>query len=171
MANFGTPPILVAGTTSTVDTAPQFQVGQRARDNSGNEYVYVSGVTSCVAGSWVTINGGTHAITLSVSGDSGALGVAMAAINAATSYGWVQVFGTNTIALASSDGTIVSGGGQLQLNASGKVAAQGTSTGSAAGDYIFGAYAYSGQPTSSVDTFTVYLNFPHTAQAAAVASS
>lgn len=173
MANLvGQGPVAIHSDTSVVDTEQKVPLGIRARDTEGNEYEYVQGVASCVAGSWVTI-GAARAIALLASGASGRVGVAMAAITA-NEFGWVQIFGMNEIALASSNGSITSGGGQLQVGGSGLVAAQGTSTGAAAGDYIFGAFAYSGQPATSgsnPDVITVFLNYPFLAQAAAVASS
>lgn len=161
------------GDTSIVDATAAMPVGAQARDKNGAVYEYVNGCSSCAAGSWVTI-GATGVISLLTSGASGRVGVAMAAIDTATKAGWVQVYGFNSMSLASSNGTITSGGGQLQANSTvaGQVVAQGTSTGSAAGDYIFGAYAYSGQPSSGDDVIaSVFLNFPFTAVAAAVASS
>lgn len=162
-----------SGDTSIVDTTAAMPIGAQARDKNGAVYEYCNGVTSCLAGSWVTI-GATGVISLLTSGASGRVGVAMAAIDTATKAGWVQVYGFNSISLASSNGTITSGGGQLQANSTvpGQVVAQGTSTGSAAGDYLFGAFSYSGQPSSADDTLaSVFLNFPFTAVAAAVASS
>lgn len=159
-------------TTDDVDSTAIATVGEETTDASGNVFQYVSGVANCAAGSWVTI-GASGAITLLASGASGPVGVAMSAIVAAK-YGWVQVKGYNSIALASSNGTIASGGGQLQVGGSGLVAAQGTSTGAAAGDYIFGAFAYSAQPVSEstgADLITVFLNYPMVAVAVAVASS
>lgn len=160
------------GDTSVVDTTAVVPVGTRAYGPAGQVYEYCSGVASCLAGSWVVI-GASNALTLTTTGLAGRVGVAQAALVAST-YGWVQIAGFSTIALNSSNGTVTSGGGELQACSSvpGQVVAQGTSTGSANGDYIFGAFAYSGQASSADDTLaSVYLNFPFIAKASAVASS
>lgn len=165
------------GDTSVVDTTQMLQLGHQARDKNGGIWEYCGiGVASCLAGSWVVIGGapGQRTLTLLTTGLSGRVGVAGAALVANT-YGWVQVYGECTnLALASSNGTITSGGGQLQASSTvpGQVTAQGTSTGSAAGDYLFGAFTYSAQPSSADDIIaSVFLNFPFLAASAVIASS
>lgn len=156
---------------NSIDTVKKFPLGVIKQDVSGNRYAYASGIASTAAGSWVTFGVG-NTTALLVSGASGPVGVSMSANIVATTFGWYQVYGSNTIALGSSNGTFVSGGGQLQANASGVIAAQGTSVGSAAGDYVFGAYCYSAlDTTAATDAISVFLNFPFTATAAAVPSS
>lgn len=163
----------VVGRPGDIHSTQQNTLGQLAFTTDGKGYVYLQGIGSVAAGSWVTI-GAVHVAALLVSGANGRVAVASAAI-VASKFGWFQVAGECTNALASSNGTIASGGGQLQVGGSGLVAAQGTSTGAAAGDYIFGAYAYSGQPASEstgADTIaSVFLNYPFIAAAPAVASS
>lgn len=83
------------GDTSIVDTSAQLTVGTRAKDVNGNEYIYLAGVASCVAGSWVTID--DNAATLTVANAKGPVGIAMAAIVAST-WGWFQIYGLCTIA-------------------------------------------------------------------------
>lgn len=170
MANLTAPVSSFSGDTSIVDTVAQHPVGTQARGKNGEVFEYCSGVASCVAGSWVVI-GANNALTLTTTGLAGRVGIAMAALVAST-YGWVQVYGFNTIALASSNGTITSGGGELQANSTvpGYVVATGTSTGSATGDYILGAFSYGAQPSSANDLLdSVFLNFPFIAKASALA--
>lgn len=161
-----------AGDTSVVDTTKMHPLGTIARGSAGQEYMYCEGVASCLAGSWVSI-GAANALALLTTGAKGPVGVAMAALVAST-YGWVQTYGYSTIALNSSNGTVTSGGGELSACSTvpGQVVGQGTSTGTAAGDYIFGAFAFSGQASSADDTLaSVFLTRPFMAAAAAVASS
>lgn len=89
---------IFAGDTSLIDTTAQHKLGTRAFDVDGNEYIYLLGVASTAAGSWVTFDE-AHVTTLATTGAQGRVGVAMAAI-VASSYGWYQIYGKNTIALA-----------------------------------------------------------------------
>lgn len=86
------------GNTANVDTVLKNALGTRAFDADGNEYIYLTGVAATVAGSWVSFDE-NHITTLLVANAKGRVGVAMAAIVAA-SYGWYQIGGKNTIALA-----------------------------------------------------------------------
>ncbi len=91
----GTPAF--GGDTASVDTARANPLGTRAFDGDGNEYIYLTGVASTVAGSWVSFDE-AHLTTLLVANAVGRVAVAMAATVAAT-YGWYQIYGKNTIAL------------------------------------------------------------------------
>lgn len=88
--------------TSIVDTTINHPLGTVAKDASGNEYIYLQGVASTAAGSWVTYDE-AHLTTLTAANAVGPVAVAMAAI-VANSYGWYQIKGVNTIALAISGG-------------------------------------------------------------------
>lgn len=82
--------------TSVVDTAAQVQLGSRMRDAAGNEYIYLKGVASTGAGSWVTFDE-NYATTLLAANAVGPVAIAMAATVAST-YGWYQIYGVNTVA-------------------------------------------------------------------------
>lgn len=82
--------------TSIVDDSAQVTVGTRALDASGNEYVYLLGVASTGAGSWVTFNE-SYATALLTANAVGPVAIAMAAI-VAGKYGWYQRYGVNTVA-------------------------------------------------------------------------
>jgi len=142
--------------------------------NSIATYVYLPGVASTVAGSWVLINpaagdAGSLTALLTVTA-TGPVAIATAAVDAATKWGWYLVKGYYSGALAGSNGTIVSGGGYLQCaeasEGTGRVCL-GVSAG--AGNFIFGAFSYSGQPdsdsaasgTPGADQIVVYINFPY----------
>lgn len=129
---------LVHGDTDSVDTALKNPLGTLAFDAANNGYIYLTGVASTVAGSWVSFDE-AHLTTLLVANAKGRVGVAMAA-TVASRYGWYQVFGKNTIALAlaafadngliystatagSIDDAVVAG--DLVLNAMGRSAVSG----------------------------------------------
>lgn len=163
-------PAAVAGAPGQVDDTALNPLGTECWGSDGVLYIYLQGIGSTITGSWVTI-GASHVTALLATGAAGRVAVASAAI-VASKYGWYAIMGPVTFALGSSNGTITSGGGQLQVGTTGYVQAQGSSTGAAAGDYIFGAFAYSGQPSSADDIIaSVYLNRPFIAPAVAVASS
>ena len=67
-------------------------VGTRAFDGAGNEYIYMQGVASVVVGDWVAYDE-LFITTRLVSATLGAVAIAMAAINATTSYGWFGIYG------------------------------------------------------------------------------
>lgn len=143
------------GDTSVVDTVQQYPLGQRAVDTNGNEYIYLKGVTSNAAGAWVNFDeAGTT--TLLTTNAVGRVGVAMAAIDSTSEYGWYQVYGKNEIALgtsgAISDNTLVY-----------TSASAGTPDDTdAAGEMVIGAFWR--EETSGVAT--VELNYPFVINAA-----
>lgn len=97
MAVLTGPTQLFGADTSIVSTTLVHPLGTRARDADGNEYVYLTGVASTAAGSWVSFD--EDNITLLLTANAvGRVGIAMAAI-VASSYGWYQIYGKNTIAV------------------------------------------------------------------------
>lgn len=161
-----------SGATGEVHDTKQNDLGLVRMFSDGVEYIYLQGVASTLAGSWVTI-GDLYTTALLTTGANGRVAVASGAI-VANKYGWYAIMGNISFALASSNGTITSGGGQISACSTvpGQVVAQGTSTGTAVGDYIFGAYTYSGQPSSADDIIAkTFLNYPFISNAVAVASS
>jgi hypothetical protein len=171
---FSTGPMIAAvGAPGEIHTTQKNVVGMECEFSDGNRYVYLPGITSTVAGSWVTINqasGPTGATTalLTVTA-TGPVAIATAAVDASTKWGWYLVRGYYSGAIAGSNGTIVSGGGYLQCaeasEGTGRVVL-GVSAG--AGNFIFGAFSYSAQPdsdsaaagTPGADQIVVYINFP-----------
>jgi len=96
MANLLTGPVIVDQGLTLVSTIQQLPLGTKGRDTAGNEYVYVSGVTSGAVG-YACVIDETGAVTLLVgSGAVGPVGVMVSALTAST-YGWVQVYGKATI--------------------------------------------------------------------------
>lgn len=96
---------ITAGDTSVIDTVQQHTLGMRAMDIDGNEFIYLQGVASTVAGDWVVYDEDGITIRL-LNTSSGPAAVAMAAI-VASRYGWYQVFGHVATA------NVISGGGAL----------------------------------------------------------
>jgi len=98
MANLTGYPQAFHGNTSIVDTSVQVPLGTRAVDSSGNEYIYLTGVASTVAGSWVNYDEAFLTILL-VPNAIGAVAIAMAA-TIASRFGWYLVKGSVTNAKA-----------------------------------------------------------------------
>lgn len=100
MANLSGYPTGSHSATGVVDTTAKVPLGTRQRDKSGNEYVYLKGVASTVAGSWVTFDeAGTTALL--AANAIGPVAVATAA-TVANTYGWYCVYGSCSALLAAS---------------------------------------------------------------------
>lgn len=91
-------PIGVADLTN-VDTVQQWPLGQRCRawDNGSTaygfgEFIYLKGAASVARGSVCLITD-AFAVTLLTARDKGAVAVALGAVDAATKFGWFQIFG------------------------------------------------------------------------------
>lgn len=135
--------------TDTIDTSAKVALGTRGYDMSGNEYIYLKGVGSTAQGSWVVYDE-DHATTLIVANEVGPVAIAMAAINAITSYGWYQIFGKNTVAKTD---TVAADAALYIDGTAGRADDAGV-----AGDIILGAYSMTAD-TSNVAT--VYITYPH----------
>ena len=87
----GTQPI--AGT----DTVRMHTLGTRVTAvdpiYGGGEFIYLTGVTGTVLGSWVLVNEDNFSTTLLAPNDIGQIAVAMSINNASTAFGWYQVTG------------------------------------------------------------------------------
>lgn len=104
-------PVGIADLTN-VDTTAQYPLGHRCRAfDTGvtgygwGEFIYLKGVGSTVRGSVVTITD-DYLTALAVADAHGAVGVALAIIDAATKFGWYQILGKG---VACSEATIVDG--------------------------------------------------------------
>lgn len=87
-----------------VDTSKKFRLGTRKQDVAGREFVYCSGVSSLAANEWVVFDEDFACLRMSTSTILGPVGIAQAAFDATTEYGWVGVLGEFT-------GVCVDGGG------------------------------------------------------------
>lgn len=149
MANLTGPAQAFVGNTSAVDTSASEILGKRAWDETGNEFIYLQGASSTVAGDWIVYDE-SYATTRLVANEVGPVAIAMAAIDATTKYGWYQIFGKNTIARTD---TIAADKSLYVDGTAGRVDDLGV-----AGDIVIGAYSMTAD-TSNVAT--VYITYPH----------
>ncbi len=133
---------------SQVDAEQKQRLGRRIRDAANKEYIYLKGVTSTAAGSWVSFDE-NHATALLAANAVGRVGIAMAAIDASTKYGWYQIYGVNTI--ASTD--TVAADKALFIDGTSGRADDAVVT----GDLIVGAKS---EAADSSNVCTVSLNYP-----------
>lgn len=129
-------------------------LGVRSFDDNGNEYIYLLGVASTVAGDWVKYVPGAWSTARLVSNTAvtGLVAVAMAA-TIASSWGWYQIFGltpayTAIATDAAADGKILSMG----ASADGRVVTGATTT-----KNIFGAV---GVGASAANVGTAAIAYP-----------
>lgn len=133
--------------TDTVDTAAKIPLGTRARDKNGNEYIYLTGVASTTAGSWVTFDE-AYLTTLLAANAAGPVAIAMAATVAST-FGWYQIFGKNTVAKSDT----VAADAPLYIDGTaGRVDDLGV-----AGDWISGAVS---STADTANVVTVWISYP-----------
>ncbi len=88
------------GLLTDVDTVARNIVGSRTFDEVGNEYIYLKGVASTLAGSWVTFDE-LYLTLLLVANGIGRVAIAQAPTVAST-WGWYGIWGAfNGLCLAS----------------------------------------------------------------------
>lgn len=136
------------GNTTIVDTTQKAELGTRAWDSNGNEFIYLQGVGSTVAGDWVVFDE-DYATTRVVADEVGPIAIAMAAVNATTSYGWYQIFGKNEIARCD---TVAADKSLYIDGTAGRVDDAGVT-----GDLIIGAYSMT---ADSSNICTVWITYP-----------
>jgi len=149
MAVFVGHPIVVGDTDDIHDTEV-VKVLTRAKDANGNEYIFLKGVASTVAGSWVAYD--EQAVTALLDTDVAAtlvspIAVAQAAI-VANKYGWYMIFGSCSAGAA----TVVDNTKVFSTATAGVCDDTGT-----AGNQIIGAYWRSADSSSLA---TVQLTYP-----------
>lgn len=96
-------PQVTTGDTAQIDSTQRLALGTRSYDPDGNEYIYLKGLASTVAGDWVAFDE-DHITTRLITNCLGRVGVAMAAITG-DKYGWYQIYGYCVKALAISGGS------------------------------------------------------------------
>ncbi len=84
-------PFAVIGRTDSVHSTEKNVLGTRAKDEAGNEYIYLLGVASTAIGTWVNYDE-NHVTARLVTNAEGRVAIAMAATIAST-YGWYQIYG------------------------------------------------------------------------------
>jgi hypothetical protein len=80
------------GLLTDVDTAQRNSLGLRVQDDSGNEYVYLTGVASTAANDWVFFDELYLTVRAVTSSVHGPMAIAQAA-TVASNFGWYCVFG------------------------------------------------------------------------------
>lgn len=134
-----------------IDTSQQYEFGSRVQDKLGKEYIYLKGISSTIVGSWVVHD--ELGVTALLTGASiGPLAVAMAIINAATKFGWYQIFGSAEAAIAL-DSTA---GAAIGYETTPGYAGDGQS----AGDTIYGAVLRDTVAVGATAIVTVQLRYP-----------
>jgi hypothetical protein len=86
--------IKIHGPLDQVDLYAGYALGSKTMDNSGNEFIYLSGVASCAQYDWVTFTGNsTGSVTrLATASAKGNVAIAQAAITN-NRYGWFLIKG------------------------------------------------------------------------------
>src|SRR6267142_2654648 len=96
--------LTVNGAPTDIHTSQKNPLGLRVfgYDINGNaaEYIYLGGVASTIVGSWVIYSAATYLTTLGVANSKGRVAVAMAAVTAATNFGFYQIHGLATGSVA-----------------------------------------------------------------------
>lgn len=159
--------------TNTAASPAPFTLGSRARDNSGNEYIYLDFDAIKYAGELVTWDSAFLATDCGAT-TVGFVGVVMADVSTSDKAGWVQIYGINEFVLAGS--ALTSGFLQMGATTDGlSVPINAASTGM--GYAIVGMNAVTSASTattpltsatdtngsSAVGVFTARLNYPYIA--------
>lgn len=136
------------GNTTDIDTVQKNPLRTRGFDASGNEYIYLSGVASTVAGDLVTYD------ELGVTARSGAGAIGPAAVaqaaTVASTFGWYCIFGLTTI----NTGAAVADNAKVFLHAT----AGTVDDASVAGDQL--VFAVFRSAAGGAATASVQLNYP-----------
>lgn len=148
MAYFSNAKTIAAGSITAVDSSKTDVLGQRRKDEVGNEYIYLAGAASTAAGKWVTFDE-SFATTLLTANAVGPVAIAMSAVDSTSKYGWYQIYGVNTI--ASTD--TVAADKQLYIDGT----AGRADDANVAGDLILGAYSLTADTTNVA---TVHISYP-----------
>lgn len=91
---------------ASIDTAQRHPLGTRVQATDpllgAGEFIYMKGVASNLLGAWSTLNLDDGTTTLIVADAIGSVGVSMAVIDAATKFGWYQIYGKASALAAAS---------------------------------------------------------------------
>jgi hypothetical protein len=137
---------------TAIDTEKQHTLGAHGVDESGNQYVYLQGVGSTVAGSWVSFNPTTGVATLLAADVAAPVAIAQAAVNSTSKYGWFMVYGTYPTALSD---TVAGAGALLSIDGT----AGRVDDAVVGGDTVYGAFATAADTTNALP---VIINYPFT---------
>lgn len=83
---------VMQGSFTEIDTTKTAKIGERRTDENGNQYIYLQGVASTVAGTWVTYD--ELGVTTRLAANAiGPVAIAQAA-TVANTYGWYMIYGS-----------------------------------------------------------------------------
>lgn len=139
-----------------IHTTKRFRLGTRKRDIEGNEYIYLKGVGSTVAGDVVAFDE-NYETTRLLQATIGRVAVAKAAVDATTEFGWYQIWGKCTLVKVATSFAADQAGVWATATA-------GTVDDSGAGAEEF-IYGMLGRTAIASGTATMELNYPHKAAA------
>lgn len=149
MANLTGAALLSPQTLTEVSTVESIPAGTRIQGTDGNEYIFLKGVASTVAGDPVIFNADGETTRLAGTG-VGAVAIAMAAV-IADRWGWYQIYGSGSANVVATGGVRVYGS---------TVTGQLTST-VVTGALINGMWTAAGDGNTVTGTLTaVELNYP-----------
>lgn len=147
---------IFAGDTTVVDTGAKHPLRTRGFDANGNEYIYLQGVASTVAGDWVVYD--EDGLTARMDSSSrGPVAVAMAA-TVASRYGWYAIFGDVAVANAISGGAAADNAQVYATTTAGQI-----DDVDVAGSLVIGAVLRSAESSGAAE---VQLNYPYIADVA-----
>lgn len=133
-----------------VHSEKKYRLLTTKKDSAGNEYIYLKGVASCVAGDAVTYDE-AGATALLAANAKGPVAFAQAAVDASTEYGWFMIAGvTNANVVANSADNATLG----RETTDGKIG-----DGRAAGDQIANCFARGA--TTAAATVSVQIRYPY----------
>ncbi len=135
------------GKPTEVDTVKRNPLGTEAVDDSGNIWIYLAGVASCVEGDWVSFNASTYVAVRLAHSAVGRVAIAPAAI-LATNWGWFLIKGF--YATSNSD-TVAGAGGLFIDGTTGRV-----DDASVATDMIYGAVSTGADTTNKLPVHICY---------------
>lgn len=139
------------------DTTQMHPFGYRTRAYDATlgecEFVYVKGVATAIAGMVATFLPYTGVTVLPVARSKGLVGVFMAALNATTLFGWLQVRG---VAEVSVNGAVVAGATVYLTATAGKV-----DDAVVAGDIVYGANFATADGTPAANFARVAIDEPY----------
>lgn len=134
---------------TSINATKRYRLGTKKKDVNDNVFIYLKGVASTAAGSWVTFDE-NFATTLLTANAVGPVAISMSANTSATNYSWYQIYGNNTI--ASSDTTAADV--QLYIDGTNGRVDDAVVT----GDLVVGAVS-TGSDTSNV--LPVWIQYPY----------
>ena len=134
-----------------VHDSKKFRLGTRVKDRAGNEFIYLQGVGSTLANSWVSFDE-AHVSTLAVANAKGRVAIAGAAVDATTEYGWYCIYGK----FAGKALAAFADNGSVYLTAT----AGSVDDADVAGDAVLNAWGRSALDTPSTGLAYFELNYP-----------